>query len=166
MPAGSGDRGRNTVTDNRETIGDSAVAKAASTRPSCFNHTGRWTRGRTRGEGDWQGQAMVLKSLLRRCGLVALLLSAFVLFETWYGIGLVPAQTDEPFELRCYDWRARDPVRNRVQVSEGDSFVLNTKWENHVAVQHVLCYVADHRRRYGGGWRPTSTFIIGTDNRG
>ena len=47
MPAGSGDRGRNTVTDNRETIGDSAVAKAASTRPSCFNHSGRWTRGRT-----------------------------------------------------------------------------------------------------------------------
>ena len=74
---------------------------------------------------------MVVKSLLRRCALVALLLAALALFETWSGIGLVPAQADDPFELRCYDWRAGDPRRNSVEVSEGNRFVLNARWANH-----------------------------------
>ena len=79
---------------------------------------------------------MVVKSLLRRCAVVALLLAALALFETWYGIGLVPVQADEhPFDLRCYDWRAGNPWGHLVEVSEGDSFVINTSYNHHSFLQ-------------------------------
>ena len=69
--------------------------------------------------------------------------------SAWLGVDSAHAD----FTLRCYDWRASAPWSARVEVSEGDSFVINVLWDGHSALN---TWAVEWNTQRGSGGTATS----------